>query len=468
MQRDLSPDSGAASTTTPRIQHAIDEVARAGGGRVSLGPGLFVSGTIVLASGVELHLRRGCVLQASPDLSVYPRTRPGATNKDQTPFHLLLAEGCGSVALTGSGVIDGQMHAFLEECVGEEDRPYGIFRTKLKGGPDSQARPNPLLEFRRCQDLIIQDVHVRQSPGWTLHLYDCSRAQVRHVTIRNDRMAVNSDGIGINGCRDVIVSHCDVQTGDDAIVLKATDAGVPCERVIVSHCIASSNCSALGLGAETLGGIRDVVFSHCLVPQSLRMIQIEMWDPGCVENVTFTDIAGATFPDPGVTCERPIYLDIQQFLRPSPVLGTMRNLAFRNLSCRTRGRIVMTAQDGSAIRDVRLEQVRLEVPQIEDPTIAVPAARSMQNSNFNPHTRAARAAVVADNVQGLLLRDVHVRWPDHPSVSMQALHTRQCTGVVLESPGLRPAQGGGASLPASNPVSHAPGAPSASNTAERI
>ena len=38
------------------IQAAIDEAARAGGGRVRLEPGVFLSGTLYLKSNVELNI----------------------------------------------------------------------------------------------------------------------------------------------------------------------------------------------------------------------------------------------------------------------------------------------------------------------------------------------------------------------------------------------------------------------------
>jgi hypothetical protein len=214
----------------------------------------------------------------------------------------------------------------------------------------------------------------------------------------------------------------------------------------VTNCVASSNCSAFGLGADAAGTIRDVVFSHCVAARALRMIQVEQWYPGTIERAIFGNITGRTFPDEGVQCERPIYVDIQQWKRGSddssaetPPLGVVRDLVFHSILCETRGRIVMTAQDGSRIENVSLDNVHLRVPEIEDPATTVPEARSMQLSNFNPETRAARAALVADNVDGLHVRDVRVTWPEEPGVPMAATCLRQCENVRLESPGLKPA-----------------------------
>ncbi len=177
-----------------------------------------------------------------------------------------------------------------------------------------------------------------------------------------------------------------------------------------------------------------------------RLLQIEQWFPGTMERVVFSNITGKTFPDEGIANERPIYVDIQQWTRPEPVLGHIRDLVFQNILCETRGRMVFTAQDGTCIENVVLDNVILRIPEIEDPAVSVPSANSMQLSNFNPHTRAARAALVADNVHGLLARDVQVHWPRNPDVSMDAVCLRRCRNMQIESPELKPIGADGVEL----------------------
>ena len=167
------------------------------------------------------------------------------------------------------------------------------------------------------------------------------------------------------------------------------------------------------------------------------MIQVEMWYPGRVERAIFSNITGRTFPDEGVANERPIYVDIQQFNRPTAELGEVSDLIFRDIICESRGRIVMTAQDGAAIRDVTLGSVIVKVPQIEDPQESVPRAKSMQLSNFNPETRAARAAIIADNVERLTLHNVEYRWPEKTSIPMHALCLRNTHDLINHSPRLK-------------------------------
>jgi len=413
-----------------RLQDAVDRVHESGGGVVSIGPGVYEMSTLYLRSNVELHLDRGARLQAYPDLDAYPRTPVAADNKDQSKYHLVAALDCHDIAISGEGVIDGQDEQFWDPVTRREDRLYGIFRFTPRG------RPSPLVQLVRCRNVSLRDFSVTASPGWAVHVFDCDDVSVRGLTVRGHPYGPHTDGIGINGSRDVRVSDCDVDTGDDAIIIKSTDPGLLCRNVSVTNCTVASNCAGIGLGADVYGTISDVVFRDCVVKKSLRMIQVEMWFPGRVERANFSGISGCTLPDDEVENERPIYIDIQEQLREGGELGEISDMVFRDILCESRGRILVTAQDGSRIDGVTLENVTVNVPEIEDPAETVPRATSMQLSNHSPQTRAARAAVVADNVDGLNLRDVEYRWPESPAVPMHGLCLRNVTGLIDASPGL--------------------------------
>lgn len=426
------PDIAPGPSQAAALQQAIDRAHDRGGGVVSVGPGVYETTTVLLRSGVALHLERGARLLAFPDLLAYPELPRTQDNAEPAGRHLVAAVECRDIAITGDGVIDGNDKHFWVPCRTVAERPFGIFRyTQREGGC-----PGPLVQLVRCSDVTLRDVTVTASPGWTVHLCDCDRVGVFGLTVRGDPYGPHNDGIGINGSRNVRVAHCDVDTGDDAIIIKALDADTVCRDITVTNCTVASNCAGLGLGADVYGSIRDVVFSNCVVRKSLRMIQVEMWYPGQVERAVFSGITGRTLPDEGVENERPVYIDIQEQKRPGGALGQVRDMVFRDLLCESRGRIVMTAQDGARIDGVTLDTVVVTVPEIEDPAVTVPRAASLQLSNFNPHTRAARAAVVADNVDHLTLRDVAYRWPDAPTVLMHGLCRRRLAGFVDASPRL--------------------------------
>jgi len=417
-----------------RIQDAIDAVHDGGGGTVTLGPGLYVCSSIFLRTGVELHLEYGCMVKAWADLEDYTDIKDAAENKDQSCVHLLQAIDETDIAITGRGTIDGNDMAFWEPIEDPAKYMYGIFRYDIKDTP--RHRPSPLVQLVGCRNVRVDGVTIQNFPGWALHVYDCDLANVTNLIVRGHPFGPHTDGIGINGSRNVMVSHCDVDTGDDAIIIKATNTDSVCRNVVVTNCVTASNCSGLGLGADVYGIISDVTFSNCVVKKALRMIQVEMWFPGTVQRAVFSGISGRTFPDEGVACERPIYIDIQEQLRKGGELGQVKDMVFRDILCESRGRIMMTAQDGSRIDGVTLDNVVIDVPQIEDPQVVMPRAVSMQNSNHSPATRALRAGVVADNIDRLTMRDVEYRWPKDAAVPMHGLACRGVRGLIEDCPRL--------------------------------
>ncbi len=451
-QNDLKQALAAATSPVERtriLQQTIDATGEQGGGLVELPSGEWVIVTIFLRSGVRLHLQRGCVLKAHDNLDDYP-TAPRGHNKDRQPYHLIMADGCEHVTVEGDGVIDGNGKAFWEPPIRDlrsagKDVTDDIARAPERwpiDGPFWRAwgpRITPLIELRHCKHVVLRDFTIVNSPGWTVHPFCCRYVRIEGLTLDNHMYGPNTDGLDINGCQDVFVSNCRIAGCDDAIILKATEDAQPCERIVVTNCVLRTNCAALGLGAEVAAGIRDVTMSNCVVEQALRMIQIEMWEPGLVENVTITNISGATMTEEAPV-EKVVYLDIQQHGRPEPTLGTMRNIVISNITATTRGRCVLTAQDGSYIDDVTLRDIQLIYPEIEDNPVVVPKCKSNQNSNYSPHSRTVNSVLVADNVRGLVVDNLSARMPAANGSDVPAMHgvwLRNVSDALIDSPRLR-------------------------------
>jgi hypothetical protein len=224
----------------------------------------------------------------------------------------------------------------------------------------------------------------------------------------------NTDGFDINGCRDVQISNCLLACGDDAIILKATPQARSTERVAISNCICSSNCIAIGIGQETESDIRQIAVSNCICYRSHRMFAIGIWDGGTVEDVTVTGLTGDTLCDSRLA--RPIQMEVKQLetLPQTRPLGTIRNVNISNVVARTRGRILITAQEGATLEHISLRDVRLQYVGLEDAEALSPRdgrSGSSQYANRNPEARRQNAAVVLENVRGFDAGDLAIHWP---------------------------------------------------------
>lgn len=408
--RVLITDHGAiadgSTLATAAIRAAIAAVSAAGGGEVVVPPGVFLTGMVRLRDRVHLHLAPGAVLKASPKPDDHlPLAETGGTGDHwrtgQGAFHLVVADGCRDVAITGSGTLDGNGTTWYPKPASELSWPLAHHQ--------DWRRMGALVQIHASRDVRIEGVTLTNVGNWTLHLHESDRIQVRGVHISNPNTAPNADGIDITGCRNVTVSDCFIDTCDDAICLKTLPKGRSCEDVAVTNCILRTHCVALKLGCiESHGDMRNVVFSNCVVRGSHRAIGLYSLEGGILENIAVENIVCDTRAPLMFT--RPIHIDLRRY-RPESRLGAIRNVRIAGLIAETNGRCLLTALPGSFLEDIQLRDIVLRYPTIDDPRLASEGVGGSQFSNATPWARVERAAVIAENVRNLRIDDVQVQWP---------------------------------------------------------
>ena len=272
---------GSKRLCTEAIQRAIDDCHKSGGGRVVIPKGKFVSGALVLKSGVTLHLDEGATLLGSknPAHYVLNKKKEGVFYTSQ----LIFAYGASNIGISGSGTIDGQGKVFTDKAC----NALGITRPML-------------IRFDTCKGVSVSGVSMRNSGVWMQLYHDCENMVIKDINVY-DHCNICNDGIDINGCRNVTISGCTIDADDDGIVLKNTILN-PCENIVVENCTVSSHCNALKIGTETLGDFSNITFRHCTVRQSshkkvtngrrngISAIAIESVDGAAVRDVHVSDI----------------------------------------------------------------------------------------------------------------------------------------------------------------------------------
>jgi polygalacturonase len=336
-------DHGAAGDgvhlDTSAIQDAVDGCARAGGGTVLFPAGAYLSGTIVLKSRVTLELDAGAVLLGSKDLQDYPSHVPALRSftDTYTERSLIYAEGLEDIGIRGRGRIDGQGAAFKG--------PYKL-------------RPY-MLRFVSCRNVSVTDVAIENSPMWVQHYLACDDVEIRGIRVHS-RVNVNNDGIDIDCSQRVRISDCDIVSGDDAIVLKAT-ADRPTKDVAVTNCVLSSACNALKLGTESNGGFENIAISNCTIYDTrLAGIALETVDGGVLDRV---NISGIVMNGVGA----PIFIRLGDRARPvtdggaRPPVGKLRNISIRDVQAAGAGSMgcAIAGLPGHALENVVLENLRL-------------------------------------------------------------------------------------------------------------
>ena len=187
--------SSKATDNTESIRKAIESCAAAGGGTVYVPAGDYGCGGLLLKSNVTLHLEAGATLWVSPKKAHY---------KDGNRF--LYARDQKNITISGRGTIHGTGREDLGRKKGDK-RPRPDFRVGI-------------LQFVRCENVMIKDITVRYSDSWTFDLEFCQKVYITGVSILNNYYRVNADGIDPVSCKNVHISNCYIIAGDDCIVCK--------------------------------------------------------------------------------------------------------------------------------------------------------------------------------------------------------------------------------------------------------
>jgi len=264
------------------IQDAIDAAAAAGGGRVVIPEGRFLSGPVELKSNVELHLERGATLLGSPNRTDYGNTQP---------LSLLRASHAHGFSITGKGTIDGNGRALVADIIqllkdGRLQDPE--WRTKR---PTEGSRAN-VINLRDCNGFTIRGVTIRDASAWTCKLERCRDLWIDSVHV--EALAYwNNDGVDLDNCVNAKVTHSVFNTADDAICLKSGDARGRCENILIEDCTARSSASAFKMGTASAGGFKNITVRGLRVYDTYRSaIALEAVDGGIIEDIDISDVKG--------------------------------------------------------------------------------------------------------------------------------------------------------------------------------
>lgn len=290
---------------TKVLQKAIDNVSAAGGGKVILSGGTFLSGSIELKSGVELFIDADAVLLASPDINDFPdRTDvrhydPAAMPRNRSAA-FIYADEAENIAISGRGVIDGNGQYHIRRIPDDEYRGGWTYERIYE---PEKSLPRVVF-FAGCRNVSVTDVTMRNQPAaWSYWIHDCDYVTFDRCKILADLRFPNNDGIHINCSRDVTVSNCIIEAGDDAVIVRANSRSLPenkaCERVVVTNCTLKSWAYAIRLGWCQDGEIRNCIFSNLVITNSWLGIGMDFppafrndfgREASFIENIIFSNI----------------------------------------------------------------------------------------------------------------------------------------------------------------------------------
>lgn len=363
---------------TLQLQQAIDSIASHGGGRLTFTAGTWLSGGLMLRSGVELYLEEGATLLGSTNPYDYTlvEVEPGdGSRNDNGSMALIMATHATHVAISGRGTIDGQglqlaLNIDSLHHTGERvDDHYNVRRQR----PGELARPK-LLFFYQCTGVTVKDMHLRSSANWGLSFDRCRDVRLTGLDIVN-RAYWNNDGIDLTDCRQVLVADCRIDAADDGVCLKSYHPDERCEDIEVARMEIRSSASAVKFGTASWGGFRNIHVHDVKVRDTFRSaIAIESVDGAHIDSILVEHIDA-------LNTGNAVFLRLGQ--RGGNRCGSLRHVTLRHIQCEVpfgrpdeaydlRGPEVdffhnpfpssICGMPGNAIEDVVLEDIIVSLP----------------------------------------------------------------------------------------------------------
>lgn len=363
--------------STEAIRQAIEACHAAGGGRVVVPPGSFLTGAIHLKSHVNLHISEGATLKFSSDPAkylpvVYTRFE-GTECMNYSP--LIYAFEQQNIAVTGRGVLDGSASdenwwGWARRRAGSPAQAAGDIR-KLRDmgdrgvpvkerifGEGHYLRPSFIQPYR-SRNILIEGIRIINSPMWEIHPVLSSNVTVRGVTVVTH--GPNNDGCNPESSRDVLIEDCVFDTGDDCIAIKSgrdndgRRVGVPSENIIVRNCTMKDGHGGVVIGSEISGGARNVFIENCRMdsPNLDRALRFKSnaLRGGIIENVFMRNV------QVGRVAEAVLTIDfLYDTGDKGPHRPVLRNVLIENVTSTSSPRVMwVVGFPGAVIEDVRFQ-----------------------------------------------------------------------------------------------------------------
>jgi hypothetical protein len=378
---DFGAKGDGETINTIAIQKAIDLVHSTGGGTVHIPAGVFITGTLELKSNVHISLDAGAVLRGSPRLEDYRRYSNG------TQMGVLFAQNAENISISGFGSIDGNGRAFvypdrvkdlpvemkqftrqgvayLDTLLGVQDGPVVPFE---------HERPYQMVLMSGITNLNIRDITIIDSPFWAVHVADSDGVVLTGVRVRNSLLMPNADGINMTSTSNVVISDCDIISGDDALAFSGysihhelpgyQDIRRKSENVTVSNCILQSRSSGIRIGGIDQNDLRNYRFDNITIYDSNRGIGIFVHQDGSVENIHFSNMSIETRLHTGDWWgnAEPIHISVIEGAPVESNLGFLRNVSFTNMDLIGENGILVYGDYTESISDVRFKNIRLNM-----------------------------------------------------------------------------------------------------------
>lgn len=381
---DYGAKGDGLTLNTDAFRKAIEACSAKGGGNVIVPDGNFLTGPIYLKSNVNLHLEDKAVIEFTHDLEKYPLVLTRWEGSDCMNFSpQIYAYHERNIAVTGNGTIKGGAsakywwpwkgisrfgwHQGEPNQFKDRDALHKLMQTEIDPrkrifGIGHYLRPYMFQPYE-CQNILVSGVTMIDSPMWFISPVMCDNITVEKVTIAAE--GPNTDGCDPDACKNVLISNCSFDTGDDCIAIKSgrdedgRNHHRPAENHIIQNCDMKAGHGGITIGSEIAGGAKNIFALNCkLSSPNLSMIlrlKTSSSRGGTIENVFVKDIQAGICNEAAVHCD-------MFYENPGEHMPTIRNVWVENLTVAKGGKygIYVHAYEQSPLKNFKMFNCKID------------------------------------------------------------------------------------------------------------
>ena len=443
---DFGAVADGRTKSTAAIAEAIAACSKAGGGKVIVPAGRWLTGPIHLKSNIHLFLSEGSTLLFSQDFKDYLPVVfvrwAGHECYNFSPF--IYARDCENIAITGPGKLDGQGQPWWT-WVGDKEKEatQKIYNAEENGIPVRDRvfgiegyglRPEFVSPIS-CTNVLFEGFTLVDGPFWSVNPVYCQNVIVRNLKIITRH--ANGDGVNANSCRNMLIEHCYFQTDDDAIAIKSgmnadgRRVNKPCENIVVRHIYSKGpRWGSISIGSDMSGGVKNVFIQDVRFDETLLGFQIKSAPRrgGYVEDVWVEDVRARNL-NWSLFYINANYTAEPKAAKPSPVAPPrvrnihLKNLAGSQIASPNRPPIVIEGFPDKPVEQITLENVECSGQD----GVALRHVRNVRLNNVLVNQRTGPAIRVEDG-RALVIKDTRSVQAEDTFLSV---HGAQSRNIVL-------------------------------------
>ena len=405
---------------TQSIQSAIEACSKNGGGKVVVPPGQYVTGPLFLRSNMQFEVMAGATLEGATDFSLYPTIQGRWEGINRTVFaSQITGEEIENVSICGAGTLEGNGQGWwdahrktmtMRKDAGLTDREG----ENPPGSPLKWPRPR-MINLYRSKNVRISGLTIQNSPSWNVHPVLCENVWIDGLRILGPANSPNTDGIDPDSCKNMQISNCSINTGDDCIVIKSGyryqpgNPYPPSENIVITNCVFGAGHGGVVIGSETAGGVRGVTASNCVCDGTRRGLYLKTarGRGNTVQNFRATNFVMRNLLETGIFIS--MYYDNAERGKSEPVnefTPVMRDIYISNVTIQGADRgVVVEGLPERPLESIGLSDIRI---------------------------LEANSGVQCSEITGLTLENVVSNPKSGPAVQVSAVRDAEITRVRTE------------------------------------